>query len=63
MTGGTAPEAAPLAYDVAMINSLIESYKAKDKQLELEAKSRAQKGSAAPVATEAPITQRQTSLI
>lgn len=63
MTGGTAPEVAPAAYDVAMINSLIESYKAKDKQLELEAKSRAQKGSAAPVATEAPITQRQTSLI
>lgn len=63
MTGGTAPEVAPAAYDVAMINSLIEAYKAKDKQLELEAKSRAQKGSAAPVATEAPITQRQTSLI
>lgn len=63
MTGGTAPETAPLAYDTAIINSLIETYKAKDKQVELEAKSRANSGSAAPVSTEAPITQRQTSLI
>lgn len=63
MTGGTAPETAPLAYDVAMVNSLIETYKAKDKQIEFDAKNRANSGSAAPVATEAPITQRQTSLI
>ena len=63
MTGGTAPETAPLAYDTAIINSLIETYKAKDKQVELEAKNRANSGSAAPVSTEAPITQRQTSLI